>query len=291
MGATGPVRVETLWPAVASELPRKTVVVGRRDAENTTRHKPLPDTAAAKTAVTVVEPVEGGEQIPASLPLSALKGVLLARQASSEDVSMETAGNDIGGSSSVVPVGTKFAKQFSDQGVFVGTVARFDAVDSLYHVTYSDGDEEDLDKKELELLLQTAPKSLAPGSVPSISSPPETKSKDAAPSISSPPETKSKDVALSISSPLETKSKGHGRSAPRVGLRPVFGSGDVIPLGASAIIGRGADADIRLDHPAASRSHARIDVTSSQDLRSENQWLDHQVASITTLEKIQTTCR
>jgi hypothetical protein len=42
----------------------------------------------------VVESVEGGEQIPASLPLSAL-GTLLAGHASSEDVSMETAGEDV----------------------------------------------------------------------------------------------------------------------------------------------------------------------------------------------------
>jgi hypothetical protein len=50
--------------------------------------------------------------------------------------------------SQIWAIGTKVQKYFPGYGVFMGKVTRFD--DGLYHIAYSDGDEEDFDEKDME---------------------------------------------------------------------------------------------------------------------------------------------
>jgi hypothetical protein len=80
-----------------------------------------------------------------------------------------TAGSDLGsGSGTAAPavgtgaalVGRSFSKKFGRKQ-FTGKVTSYDAAEELYHVEYSDGDEEDLDEEELTPLLPK-PASAAP---------------------------------------------------------------------------------------------------------------------------------
>ena len=56
----------------------------------------------------------------------------------------ENAAKEVSG---LVGVGTSFLKAFPGNGIFLGRVTNVDQ--GLYHVRYTDGDEEDLNKKEL----------------------------------------------------------------------------------------------------------------------------------------------
>ena len=53
-------------------------------------------------------------------------------------------------------IGTNFSKYFEGYGTFLGTVAEYDEESQLFKITYTDGDEEDLDWNELKELIPVA---------------------------------------------------------------------------------------------------------------------------------------
>ena len=50
-------------------------------------------------------------------------------------------------------IGAVVHKSFGAHGVFEGTIVSYDGAEDLFHVEYIDGDEEDLDRAELDALL------------------------------------------------------------------------------------------------------------------------------------------